>query len=516
MEILTALVLLFILYAGLAPFDFLGHTPPIGEVGDTSGSVVPGGLNAFFTALTDQFTFPDAVANIFLYIPLGWLVHVVLCRRRLPGLVALLLTIIAAGVLSGGIEWIQAFSPSRVSSIIDLGGNLTGATLGALISWFAKAFVPRFIGAAMFELHAQPTAVLLKAYIFALVVVASMPFSFSFDATRFGRQIKSAYYVPFSSIQAFETQAQAARTAHDPTAHAYAQWHVMKRCSRWAAESASFVVLAWLLQSLLIRHYGFGWRAAGGLVCWMGAGLAVGLSLLQLLVITRGLDTTDIVFRMVGLIVGLATGSAVLPARGLPSLRIDSYRQLARIGCIVTAGYILYTGVIPLVLDPGAASPSQVLASAAFLPFHSYFETRFDLMMADVMEKCASFALFSALLVAAWPRAQRARILQRIALVGGVGIGLSTAIELFQAYIPVRVTSLTDPILAACGCVVGVVVQEHALTLYRSARSLAEEQEIALDTESLGLTDALIATLAEPSATAPREPSPAPAPEARQ
>ena len=82
-------------------------------------------------------------------------------------------------------------------------------------------------------------------------------------------------------------------------------------------------------------------------------------------------------------------------------------------------------------------------------------------------------------------------------------------------YMPVRVTSLTDPILAAAGCLVGVLAQQHAAAFYRLAASrtihvphTAPIPEAA--TPDLGPTDTLVAGLMDPEAGAPTESIPAP------
>ena len=87
-------------------------------------------------------------------------------------------------------------------------------------------------------------------------------------------------------------------------------------------------------------------------------------------------------------------------------------------------------------------------------------------------------------------------------------------------YIPVRVASLTDLILAACGSAVGVFAQERMLIFYHfSSSTEAVRPEArgrgAAAPEDLSPTDALIASLMDPYTEAPAEHVPTRTPKAR-
>lgn len=76
------------------------------------------------------FTAFDLVANALAYLPLGFL-WVTVLAARLPAGVALLLAVLAGGLLSCGVECAQNFLPSRVPSNLDLVSNTLGTLLGA-------------------------------------------------------------------------------------------------------------------------------------------------------------------------------------------------------------------------------------------------------------------------------------------------------------------------------------------------------------------------------------------------
>ena len=180
-------------------------------------------------------------------------------------------------------------------------------------------------------------------------------------------------------------------------------------------------------------------------------------------------------------------------------------RRLAQTGCVAAAAYIFYTGVIPLTFDTAHGGPGVAFGSKGFMPFWGYFIARFDVMMADAMEKSASYIIFAACWAASRSPSMHQNAWTRTLLIVTAGVLLSTLIEIVQMYIPVRVTSLTDPILAAAGCLTGVLAQNHGARFYRFSVSLVAGVEPRL--ESLPPADRLVATLTETNPDAPVEPS---------
>ncbi len=346
-ECLAALTLLFILQAGLVPFGL--------AIEDAGG----GGRLSFDTKVSDT-TFPDLVGNIFLYVPFGALLHASLCRMLPKAIPAWLTTVALCLSLSGGIEWLQAYSDTRVSSLVDVVANGVGAVLGASLSWVARRMVPVIVGAAVHEFHERPASALVKSYCALLVVFAALPFSFSLDTTRLKEAVKAAVFVPFGASLAETLTLEALPEEAHTRAVAHLQWQRMKRWSRWAAEGASFVVLVWLLRHLLRRVYGFNRRATTALVWWLCGLFALTLSLIQFPVVGRGLDVTDVLFRLIGVAGGLLTLPAGMGRAGAEPLGVPAnrWRGATRVGCAATAAYIVYTGVIPATFANGGERPT--------------------------------------------------------------------------------------------------------------------------------------------------------------
>ncbi len=505
-ELLTLLALLFVLQVSLVPFDFAA---------DADGRAIGG--RAYFDRSVDHLTFADITANIFLYVPLAALLFWSLRRALHSMLLSAPLALILAAALSAGIEHIQYFSPSRVSSLIDLVSNIGGAAIGVVAAVLCGALIPRMMEAVTFEFIERPRAALVKCYVVVLVVLGALPFSFSFDSNRLKESIKAVNYVPFATASWSDADAKVPVMASARQARAYQRWAAMKRWSRWSAECAAFCLFVWLLHPLLAVHYGFSRRATLALIWWFGACLAIALSVMQIPIVARACDVTDIVFRLLGIAVGVVIRSAGAEAKSESESESEVARswspgpRIAKSAIGITIAFIVYNGVIPLTFDPSKGGIRAAFSATEFLPFMAYFVARLDVMMTDVMEKFASSLVLGALLAAYWRRIEGRSLSSRVFAVVNVCVLLSCAIEIVQVFMPVRVTSLTDPILAATGAVVGVVGQARFAAFHRRVNAL--EMELRRETPDVrevpfGPTDELISTLTEPYEGAPSEPSP--------
>lgn len=97
---------------------------------------------AFVTApLPHYWTGFDLITNVIAYIPLGVLI-VFAVFPLMRGWAAILLAILGGILLSGAMEAVQTYLPSRVSSNLDLLTNTSGVCMGAL---FAPMMTPYFL-----------------------------------------------------------------------------------------------------------------------------------------------------------------------------------------------------------------------------------------------------------------------------------------------------------------------------------------------------------------------------------
>jgi VanZ family protein len=85
----------------------------------------------------------DVTLNVLVYVPFGALTVAAL-HPRLRGWVAVAIALLAALLLSGSIEALQAYLPRRISSNVDLATNLAGALIGAVaMAPAAEALIDR-------------------------------------------------------------------------------------------------------------------------------------------------------------------------------------------------------------------------------------------------------------------------------------------------------------------------------------------------------------------------------------
>ena len=503
-ELMAALVVVFIGQTGLVPFDFAGIG---GHVANTG----------FLISTRSHVTLPDLITNIFLYIPFGMFMHWTLRRRTSWRHLRWIPTVLLGAALSLAVEWIQSYSSTRVSSMIDWVANILGTAIGASFSWIAVLLVPRIVGTALVEAHHRPQATLLRIYIVGLVVMAAVPFSLSFDVGQLKRSVGTTVWMPFGASVAEQT-ARGNIGPEDQVLQSRMKLCQMKKWSRWSAECASFLVLAWLLMGVIRGDYAFAARTSVWLVWFFGVALAIGLSAMQFLIVSRVCDTTDILFRLTGLSAGVLTQTTLWRRRqqlGSAWSRHQTHQWVRR-ACALTVVYIAYTGLLPFDFSRPSGGLVDTMAFEGFLPFFAYQAARFDVMMDDVMEKFVSYALLAALMAELWSYRHDQRGVPNLKGILIRCLALSCAIDVCQIILPVRVPSLTDPIIAAGACFVGLVGQRYAIAFWKFAATdavLVDSRRVRADggRPALAPADALIASLMDPHPDAPVEQTPQPA-----
>jgi VanZ family protein len=158
---------MLVLYSGLAPLS-----------GWRDLGVAP---LAYLTApVPRHLTTFDLIVNVLGYMPLGALV-VLSLHPRARGITAALIALAAGAVLSGTIEALQTYLPSRVPSNIDLATNTLGAAIGGLIAApFASSLIDRgrLADLRLRWFERRPSVLLLLVSLWPLVQLSPEPMLF--------------------------------------------------------------------------------------------------------------------------------------------------------------------------------------------------------------------------------------------------------------------------------------------------------------------------------------------------
>ncbi|WP_017925063.1 VanZ family protein, partial [Burkholderia glumae] len=92
-----------------------------------------GAFDYLFAPMPRYWTGFDVVTNVLGYLPLGVLAVGAL-HPRVRGPAAVLAATLFGTLVSGAMEALQTYLPTRVASNLDLGANALGALLGALLA----------------------------------------------------------------------------------------------------------------------------------------------------------------------------------------------------------------------------------------------------------------------------------------------------------------------------------------------------------------------------------------------
>ena len=185
--VLLVLCGLFIAYATLIPFEF----------GATRRQVAYKRSLFFALSLADASR-ADVISNVLLFVPWGGLMAVWLASRRVGLGLAGVAAAVSGCALSGLVETLQLFTPSRVSSWIDIATNTTGSALGGGLGWWlARVIWPKVETDLKSAAARYPLAVLTAVAVLGVLLASMAPFDVSLDFGDLRASVKKARLVPF-------------------------------------------------------------------------------------------------------------------------------------------------------------------------------------------------------------------------------------------------------------------------------------------------------------------------------
>jgi VanZ family protein len=360
----------------------------------------------------------DALTNVLLFLPWGFLVAVHVASRGGSARAAIVASGLSAFCMSLGVEMLQLLSTTRIASATDLVNNTAGGTLGGAIGWIAagrgrSALGPRFTSLR----EREPLTLLALAVAGGVLLSAVAPFDLSLDVGDVKASVKRARPVPFG--------APIRGDAPEPR-----------------PGKAAATLLAWSAIGgvLALAHRGRGGArpaavgAAGVLILSSLAELA------QLFVRSRTADATTVAWA----VAGGAAGAVLVASRADRAPR----------DWIPTAIAAWLAATVASGLEPWRFSLAH-RGSIGWVPFEIYFERTDAYALADAMMQIVRYAPLGLLLAARAPGSGLGRA-------GAAGAIVAGLVEVGQVFLPDRVADVTDVVLGGAGAAFGAWVLGRA------------------------------------------------------
>lgn len=428
---------LFVLYASILPFDLKL------DIGLAKLDSISHALHA-----TRQHARSDLIVNVLYYVPLGCTVCLAI-RHRFgrwwPGLAA---GIAAGTLLSGAVEFVQLFSPSRVASQWDVLANAAGSSIGCAAAVPLHFVLRAWRRQRYSAMASQPIWHLMVLTSLLLFVTSLVPFDVRVDLGEIAGGLRNAgaHIVPFATIHP-------PAGAEPPTPEVLAEFWV-----EFGGTVAAFFGLAALLGLATVGEARMRVFSSLFISVYVGVVLAVMCEVAQVFIATRGFDVTDILAGVIGIaggtIVGLGLGA--LAARrhwhwGGETRLVG--RPVLLLSLLVQTAYLVANGLRPFAfgkLPDLLDLPNHV----EWVPFRAFVLHLTGGAIAELTLELARYAVFGALL-AVWLRAYgvRFRTRNRVAVV--LAVLLSAAIEVAQTALPSRYSDVSDVLTGAFGSLCG-------------------------------------------------------------
>lgn len=413
--VLLVLCVLFIIYATLIPFTF---TTDINQAWAK--------LDCLRGTLHRRVSRSDVVSNVLLFMPFGGMLAVRRVRRG-TGLGATLLGAALAGMaLSVLVETCQLFAPSRVSSLVDVMTNTSGATLGATAGWFfCRLLWPDSSIRVQSLFNERPLVVCALAVAVGLAFAGLSPFDVSIQLSDLRAALGRARPVPFGPSLG------GAPAPFKP--------------GSWVQEGLAAVLTGGLF-ALSLREIGKHGLALVAATAALGGALALAIELAQVTIRSRDVDMTSVLIALVG----SAVGAAVVGLRAQRTARAWVGPALAVWMVVVALG-----AWTPFRL---AAPGSRTLHAWQLLPFWVYYERCDMYAVSDLLNQIMSFIPLGVLLAVQGPPPALRR-----ALVAGLVIGF--VLEAGQFGLAERTAEITDVLSAGAGAFLGALLWQWAAAL---------------------------------------------------
>jgi VanZ family protein len=360
----------------------------------------------------------DAISNVLLFAPWGFLLAVELVERR-RGLGQIVVAATCSGFgLSACVEAIQVFVPSRTPSALDLITNTLGSAGGAVCGWvFARRAWPRLRPAVERLARERPLATIALAASVLYVVAGLSPFDVSLGLGELKNSIKRARLIPFGR-------------SIDGSMIPVRPW-------KWTLEFVDWTLIGGVY-ALALREAGRrGWRLISEATS-LGCGLAAVVELAQLAIGGRVTDATSVVCA----VAGAATGATC----------VDRVPWLTPRRWVVPALLVWGLGVVLSAWGPSDVAHAEPSSPGwdSLVPFLAYYRRTDVYALADIMDQTIRFVTVGALVAAFSVRSS-------VWHAAATGMGVAAVAEFGQLFVPGRTLDITDVLSAGAGAAMGWV-----------------------------------------------------------
>jgi glycopeptide antibiotics resistance protein len=407
----------FVIYGSLLPFHFAPM--PLGDAFGKFWSVVRAPLMIGSRS--------DFATNVLLFIPLGYLLMGALTVDRPPfgRLATSVLVPFACALFSASIEFTQLYFPPRVTSA----GDIVGETLGSVIGTVGWLLVGQgwtiWLRVTFVDMGRQgAVSRLLALYVVFLVFVHVFPLDLTLGPADLWHKYKEGgvLLIPFvSSPLGF--------------------WEVF---SKVLTNMGYFFPVGFLLGRLVNPF----WRRLGSWpsVLAVGVGLAAVIEFMQVFVVSRIADTTDI---LTGGLAVLTGWGASLWFSASQATRKETWAW--RLGLLVWLTILVVINWEPFDFDLSLATATGRLRAMPFVPFADYQAGNYLHSFDEIVQKIALFIPLGMTLSHAWPSPT---VAVRRSIISGALV--AAMFEAGQLFLPTRYASVTDVCIETLGAVLGV------------------------------------------------------------
>ncbi len=433
-----------------------------------SGSVAqwragPPGWERFWYARASTI---DAVANIALYVPLGFVGYLVGRKWQFPGWAAWCGAIVACAGLSLFVEGVQAWMPSRVTSALDWICNTLGGALGALLAAGLHHSLSAQAATLRDELRMRPWSAAATVIACLLIVIHLRPYDVVLTPATVAASLRDGAADPLGEWRTLSLSSRHVKRAgrvlrSDEALRARCEWALAR-----LGDAAGYALLAGLTAVSLRRHHRRGRVVAWGAALSSSVILAGAVTVTRILMPSRGLDMGHLLAGLVGGFLG--GGAAMLAVRDPVGVaqRSAALRGLLWGAAAVTLAVIVVRGCAPFVFDFSPASVSASWQRANWRPFVASLSSRPNEAFLDLTTRQLQYIVLGLLAGCLVGRGRMWR--RRVCAVTLGAVALALSLELCHLAIVGRRLDVTAVLLAGLGTPAAMIVMRWSRDYRRS------------------------------------------------